>query len=225
VGKALQKHLIIFTRLPCPGRNKTRLIPALGAEGAAKFHDRLARHTFGLASAFCRKDAELKLIVRLDGGTPEEGRDWLGECDIREQGGGDLGERLDRAVNESFLEGAQQVVIIGTDCPELDERILEDAFEALQTHPVVFGPACDGGYYLIGLSAPCPAVFQSIAWGGPEVLRQSLAASPGAHLLETLPDVDLPEDLPAAMNVLGHDLEPSSTEQFFRSPNYQFPKP
>ncbi len=109
-------------------------------------------------------------------------------------------------MNESFLDGAQQVVIIGTDCPELDERILGDAFKALQTHPVVFGPACDGGYYLVGLSAPCPAVFQNINWGSSEVLRQSLAAAPDALMLETLPDVDLPEDLPAAMIALGHDL-------------------
>ncbi len=197
-----QKQLIIFTRLPCPGRNKTRLIPALGEEGAAEFHDRLARHTFDRASAFCHSVSDSKLIVRLDGGSPADGRNWLGECDIREQGGGDLGERVDRAVNDAFLEGACQVVVIGTDCPELDERILGDAFEALLTHAQVFGPACDGGYYLLGLSAPCPAVFQNIDWGGPEVLRQSLAAAPGAGLLETLPDVDVPNDLPAAMIAL-----------------------
>lgn len=208
MNELLPKQLIIFTRHPCPGRCKTRLIPTLGDEGAAKFHERLARHTFVRAKAFCQNDPNSSLIIRLDGGTPEEGRNWLGECDIRAQGGGDLGERLDRAVSEAFQEGARQVVVIGSDCPELDERILVEAFNALREHPLVFGPACDGGYYLVGLSAPCPAVFHNIKWGGSEVLRQSLAAAPDAYLLEILPDVDVPEDLPAALVALGHD--PSS---------------
>ncbi len=205
MSEAQQRQLIIFTRLPCPGRNKTRLIPALGEEGAAMFHDRLARHAFGLARSFCINQTNLKLIVRIEGGSPEEGRDWLGECEIREQGPGDLGERLDRAVSEAFQQGARQVVVIGTDCPELNQRILSDAFEALLEYPQVFGPACDGGYYLVGLAAPCPLVFQGIEWGGPEVLRQSLAAAPDAYLLEILPDVDVPEDLPAAMIALEKD--------------------
>lgn len=205
MSETQQRHLVIFTRLPCAGRNKTRLIPALGEEGAARLHDRLARHTFALARSFCLKEPDLKLIVRIDGGSPEEGKKWLGECDIHEQGPGDLGERLDRAVREAFEQGARQVVVIGTDCPELNERILSDAFEALLEYPQVFGPAYDGGYYLVGLSAPCSALFQSIEWGGPEVLRQSLAAAPDAYLLETLPDVDVPEDIPAAMIALGKD--------------------
>ena len=210
MSEAPKKQLIIFTRLPCPGRNKTRLIPALGEAGATHFHDRLTRHTLSLARNFCKSDPDIQLIVRLDGGSSEEGQEWLGKCDIRAQGEGDLGERLDRAVNEAFLDGVRQVVVIGTDCPELDERILGEAFVALLEHPLVFGPACDGGYYLVGLSAPFPAVFQNIDWGGPEVLRQSLAAAPGACLLESLPDVDVPDDLPAAMIALG----PASTFRF-----------
>lgn len=195
-------HLIVFTRLPCEGQNKTRLIPALGAAGAADFHDRLARHTVGRASAFCQAHGNVKLVIWLDGGSPHEGKEWLGAHDFREQGCGDLGERLERAVQDAFSEGAHRLLVIGTDCPELNHATLAEALELLDHHPLVFGPAIDGGYYLVGLSAPSPIIFRKIEWGGAEVLAQSLAAAGkaglSAGLLGSLPDVDTPEDLPAA---------------------------
>lgn len=195
-------HLIVFTRLPCEGRNKTRLIPALGAAGAADLHDRLARHTVGRVCTFCQAHGDVKLVIRLDGGSPHDGKEWLGAHDFREQGGGDLGERLERAVQDAFSEGAGRVIVIGTDSPELDHATLAEALELLDHHLLVFGPANDGGYYLVGLSAPSTIIFQNIAWGGTEVLAQSLAAARKAGfrvgLLGSLPDVDVPEDLPAA---------------------------
>ncbi|MGL4400715.1 MAG: TIGR04282 family arsenosugar biosynthesis glycosyltransferase [Luteolibacter sp.] len=194
-------QLIVFTRLPCEGRNKTRLIPALGAAGAARFHDRLARHTISRAQDFC-KSSGVQLVIRLDGGTPADGIEWLGNFDFKEQGNGDLGERLDRAVTAAFDEGAQRVLVIGTDCPELDQATLTSAFDTLIQYPVVLGPAYDGGYYLIGLSTPAPAMFQNIEWGTSHVFAQSLAAAGTAGLtvgkLRFLADVDLPDDLPAA---------------------------
>jgi uncharacterized protein len=154
------------------------------------------------ASAFCRSSAETKLVIRLDGGSIHEGRAWLGDHDFREQGPGDLGERLERAVRDAFAEGARRVIAVGTDCPELNSATLSEAMELLNHDPLVFGPAFDGGYYLVGLSEPCPLIFQGIAWGGPDVLAQSLAAAGTARLsvslLGFLSDVDVPEDLPAA---------------------------
>lgn len=170
------RKLIIFTRLPRAGRSKTRLIPALGAEGAARFHDRLARHTLGRAAEFCRS-GDVQLVIQLDCGTPDDGMAWLGNHDFREQGQGHLGERLDRAVRAAFAEGAQRVVVIGTDCPGLDQAILADAFGMLHDFPVVFGPAHDGGYYLVGLSELNSHVFKDIEWGGSQVFAQSLAAA------------------------------------------------
>jgi rSAM/selenodomain-associated transferase 1 len=200
-------QLIVFTRLPCEGRNKTRLIPALGAAGAAMFHDRLARHTIRRAFEFCIAGEETRLVIRLDGGSVHQGQAWLGDYDFREQGTGDLGERLERAVRDAFLEGACKVLVIGTDCPDLDSATLAEAIELLDQHPLVFGPAYDGGYYLVGLSEPCPLIFQNIAWGGADVLAQSLAAAETARfsvgLLGILADVDVPEDLPAAEVALG----------------------
>jgi rSAM/selenodomain-associated transferase 2/rSAM/selenodomain-associated transferase 1 len=199
---APENQLIVMTRLPCEGRNKTRLIPALGAAGAARFHDELARHAIGRASSFCMTFSNARLVVRLDGGSTREGKDWLGECDCRVQGDGDLGARMRRAAGEAFAEGASRVLIIGTDCPSMDESILTKAFDALEQDDLVYGPAHDGGYYLIGMSKACDEVFDGIGWGGGEVLNQSLAAAgkvgSSVAMLDPLADVDFPDDLAAA---------------------------
>ncbi len=197
-----QDTIIVMTRLPCEGRNKTRLIPALGTIGAADFHDRLARHAIGRASSYAMMHPGTRLQIRLEGGTAVEGKIWLGDIDCRVQGNGDLGARLHAAVEQAFADGARRVVITGTDCPSIDEPLLAKAFQALERADLVFGPAADGGYYLVGLNKPCPGIFTNIEWGGPQVLNQSLAAAAacGAHvaLLDARPDVDTPDDLPAA---------------------------
>ena len=199
--------LIVMTRLPREGRNKTRLIPALGAKGAMEFHDHLARHAIAVASDFCRMGNVRRLRVCIEGGTPAEGRSWLGDLDIRVQADGNLGTRMRIAAEEAFADGAERVVIIGTDCPSLDESILSCAESLLGHNDLVFGPALDGGYYLIGLAKPIRAVFESIPWGGSDVLAKSLRAAEGeglkAALLAALPDVDVPEDIPAALEALG----------------------
>tara|TARA_B110000037_G_scaffold221695_1_gene293520 strand:- start:22970 stop:24238 length:1269 start_codon:yes stop_codon:yes gene_type:complete len=193
-----------MTRLPRTGRNKTRLIPALGADGATTFHERLARHAIGRASSFCTLHPKARLTVRLEGGISIEGKTWLGsdELDCREQAPGDLGQRMETAANEVFDQGADRVVIIGTDCPSIDESTLAKAFDALNHSDVVFGPAADGGYYLVGLNKPTPSIFRNIPWGGEQVLNESLAAAKKAgvrvQLLDVLSDVDMPEDLTAA---------------------------
>ncbi len=199
-----------MTRLPRTGRNKTRLIPAMGPEGATAFHTRLAFHAIGRASSFCTIHRNAKLTVRLEGGTSIEGKSWLASdsLDCREQSPGDLGWRMESASNEAFEEGADRVVIIGTDCPSIDESILKAAFDALADADVVFGPAADGGYYLVGLRKPTPFIFQNIPWGGCAVLDESLTAAKNAGLvvllLDVLSDVDTPDDLPAAEKVLTH---------------------
>lgn len=196
--------LIVMTRLPREGRNKTRLIPELGAAGATAFHDRLARHTIAIASFFCAGENNRRLQIHIEGGSPAEARDWLGDhtLDCREQPDGDLGKRMEKAVTEAFAGGAGKVIVIGTDCPSLDEATLDEAERLLDGHDLVFGPALDGGYYLIGLREPCPGVFANIPWGGDGVLAASLEAARAAGrktaLLRPLADVDRPEDIIAA---------------------------
>jgi len=195
-------RLIIFTRLPYPGTTKTRLIPALGARGAALLHRQLGEHTLAtVREGLHKKMAKpIAVEVRFTGGTLEQMQGWLGEdLEYRPQSEGDLGDRLKAAAQEAFESGCSRVVIIGTDCPDLDAVTLMQAFESLHSHDIVLGPAMDGGYYLIGLSRFIPQIFQGIAWGTGEVLAQTLAVAGSESLtvaqLPELRDIDRPEDL------------------------------
>ncbi len=194
--------IIAMTRLPREGRNKTRLIPALGPAGATAMHARLARHAVGRASSYAMMHPGTALEVHLEGGSPEEGREWLGRVHCIVQNPGDLGQRMQAAADRAMSRGAKRIVIIGTDCPSLDERTLSEAFKALLNNDAVFGQAADGGYVLIGLSKPCPQLFTGIAWGESQVLEQSLSAARDSFLkvamLEVREDVDTPANLPAA---------------------------
>jgi glycosyltransferase A (GT-A) superfamily protein (DUF2064 family) len=116
---------------------------------------------------------------------------------IREgvQSGANLGARLVAAFAARLAAPGDAAVIVGTDCPGLRPRHLAAAFTALGDHDVVLGPSRDGGYWLIGLSRPAPALFEGIAWGGPEVLDGARRAGLRVAQLETLADVDVPEDL------------------------------
>src|SRR5579859_1216376 len=139
----LKRRLILFTRYPVAGRVKTRLIPALDAEGAAALHRRLVLRTLRAAYAACEA-MNVALEVRFDGGHEAAIRHWLGvEGLCRPQVGGDLGQRLARSFEDSFREGSAATVIIGGDCPGLTPELLKDAFDHLSQAPVVFGPAND----------------------------------------------------------------------------------
>jgi rSAM/selenodomain-associated transferase 2/rSAM/selenodomain-associated transferase 1 len=185
---------------PQPGRVKTRLIPALGVQRACDLCRALADHTLEAARRFM-SETGASVQVRVAGApSSEKVREWVGaECSIAEQGEGDLGQRMELATREAFQEGAAKVVIIGADCPELGPGHLRAAFEALESKDAVLGPAADGGYYLVGMRVLAPEVFRGIAWSTESVLTQTLAAFRGAgidpELLETLHDIDIPEDL------------------------------
>jgi rSAM/selenodomain-associated transferase 1 len=195
----IQNCLIIFARYPEPGQVKTRLIPALGAEGAARVYREMAEHTLNQA----KKAAQTKgiaLQLWFTGGDRETLRQWLGpDLTYSPQPEGDLGDRLTFAFQSAFQAKYQTAIAIGTDCPSLDTAFLLQAFKALDNHDVVLGPATDGGYYLIGLQRPRPELFLNIAWSTADVLRQTEAVADGLGLtryhLPSLTDVDNPEDL------------------------------
>ncbi|MFN7931435.1 MAG: TIGR04282 family arsenosugar biosynthesis glycosyltransferase [Blastocatellia bacterium] len=196
---SVRKKLILFTRYPEPGRTKTRLIPALGAEGAANLQKQMTEYTVRLARqlfVWCKVCVE----IRYEGGELTAMQDWLGtELDFRPQGSGDLGARMQWAFDAAFAEDFDHVVLIGTDCPDLTVEILATAFAALKRHELVLGPAQDGGYYLIGWKRPLAPLLQGIAWGTDTVLAATLttAAEIGVvpFLLPMLNDVDRPEDI------------------------------
>jgi rSAM/selenodomain-associated transferase 1 len=193
------ERLIIFTRYPEPGRVKTRLIPALGAVESATVYRQMVEHTLVQAQKlqFVRP---LCVEIRFTGGNRDLMRRWLGtDLMYTVQGEGDLGERMGRSLQSGFNSGATSVVLIGTDCPQLDGTILEQAFQLLQNQDLVLGPALDGGYYLIGLRRYVPELFQDIAWSTSQVLAQTQDIAQGLGLaiadLPPLSDIDQPEDL------------------------------
>lgn len=196
---------IVFTRYPEPGKTKTRLIPALGEEGAANLHRQMAEHTL----AIIREVQNFHLLsveVHFVGGNSNLMQNWLG-ADIvyRNQVEGDLGWRMMSAFQTAFNSGMESVVIIGTDCPELTAKIIAQAFDQLNRYDLVLGPATDGGYYLIGLRRLVPELFKGINWGTSEVLRKTVAIAIYLNLavayLPPLSDVDRPEDIPKSFKL------------------------
>ena len=197
----MKKKLILFTRYPVAGHTKTRLIPALGATGAADLQRQMTERTLQTAENLAATaETQPELEIRHEGGSDGQMGKWLGPNRIYcEQGSGDLGEKMSRAVAEAFQAGYHQVMVIGTDCPGLSPGILASGFTRLADHDLVLGPAADGGYYLIGLAHPCPELFNNRSWGNNSLLAETLTAAKELalkfYLLEELADVDRPEDL------------------------------
>ena len=126
-------------------------------------------------------------------------RRWLGApADYTHQASGDLGQRMRAAFAGAFDHRISRAVLVGTDCPEITASDIRDAFDALKTHDLVLGPSADGGYWLIAMRKMID-VFSGVAWGGADVLNQtlSLAKSVGAStaLLDIHHDIDTPDDL------------------------------
>jgi rSAM/selenodomain-associated transferase 1 len=189
--------LLVFARAPQLGQAKTRLIPALGAEGAAALHAGLVEKTLQIT---CGGDFDVQLWCH-----PDTAQPFFHDCAARfslslhAQAGGDLGARMALAL-ASTLQQHDSAVLIGTDCPSLSHSDLTEAFAALcKGADVALGPAADGGYYLVGLRRPCEDIFLDIDWGSAAVLSQTLArlrhAGLNHHLLAQRPDLDRPADL------------------------------
>ncbi len=198
VTRGAHERIIVFTRYPEAGRAKTRLIPALGAVGAARLQRRMTQDTLAVARDAERgRNAEVE--VRYAGGTWRKMYRWLGAgVRFARQGPGDLGRRMGRALTDALDGGCERAVLIGTDCPDLSVRHIHRALDALNENDVVLGPSRDGGYWLVGIRDEA-AIFDSVPWGTSTVLERTvtLAYEQGlsVHLLDTLADVDTPNDL------------------------------
>ncbi|WP_324826579.1 TIGR04282 family arsenosugar biosynthesis glycosyltransferase [Qipengyuania zhejiangensis] len=180
-------RLSIFVRFPQPGTVKTRLIPALGGDGAARVYSALLDHTIAQARA-----SGLDFELRVTGAPVEDCRRLWGDgMAIVDQGEGDLGDRMARVHGPAL--------IIGSDCPGLNAAVLRAAAGALDERPVVIGPASDGGYYLIGFRDPAPWLFEDMEWSTSKVFSQTLARVAaqgiGPAVLPELSDIDTIEDL------------------------------
>jgi rSAM/selenodomain-associated transferase 1 len=191
-----EPRIIIFVKAPRPGFVKTRLAAAIGNEAACAAYRQLTETV--LANLAPLPHAELRFTPD---GAEIEIVPWLRKgWSTRPQGEGDLGERMHRA----FIEAKGPAIIIGSDCPQVELSDLRTAAKALQTHDAVIGPATDGGYWLIGLNAPYPALFEGIEWSTGGVLQSTLAKADEAglsvQLLRELGDVDTGADWERFMN-------------------------
>ena len=226
--------LLIFTRYPGPGQAKSRLIPALGAEEAARLQRRMSEATVQTARRLRNilQDSEVvEATVRIcyTGGRAASFRAWLGEdLEYQRQADGDLGRRLQQAFELAFrprlahqsCDGQEcgtplkdrrlgneieMTLAVGSDVPRLTAELLREAMKKLTTHDLVLGPAEDGGYYLLGLKEPQPELFRNIKWGSDQVAAQTSAAAARLGLTTAfLPP--LPDiDRPADLTALAAD--------------------
>ncbi len=187
----------IFARAPVAGRTKTRLIPALGAEGAKRLYERMLDHTVHMVSATRMGAVELWCTPCTDHPVFAKYRDELGVV-LHTQVGAGLGERMHHAV-QIGLKNYSAVIVLGSDCVAMNEGYLRAAVSSLSVTEVVLGPADDGGYVLLGLRQNHPVLFSGIPWGSARVLDSTLRRLRQGEvtytLLDVLPDIDRPADL------------------------------
>lgn len=187
-------RLVVFLRAPRLGQVKSRIAATVGEAAALRIYERLVSKVLGNLASL--PDLELRF-------TPDDARDeiwaWIRPgWNAAAQGGGDLGQRMLRAFETHFNTGARRVVVIGSDSPDVNAEDVREAWKALEDHEVVLGPACDGGYWLIGLRRPEGALFEGMEWSNHRVLAETLRRAEARRLscrqLRMLRDIDTVED-------------------------------
>ena len=189
-------QLGIFAKYWQPGQVKTRLARTIGQQPASRLH-RLSlqvmlqryRHLADRRILACWPADRLKAFADL------AGSHWT----VQPQSPGDLGQRMSHYFQQGFEQGATRIVLLGSDSPTLPDRYVRQALALLHEHPVVLGPAPDGGYYLVGAAGQVPPIFEGVDWSTPRVWRQTTELLSSAGLSYTaLPpwyDVDEADDL------------------------------
>jgi rSAM/selenodomain-associated transferase 1 len=198
MDKAPQSLLIIFYRNPVAGKVKTRLAATIGEERALRIFQELSRHTH-MITEHLPVD---KIVYYSD--FVDANDIWSEEIFQKTlQYGDNLGEKMTNAFGEGFKRGYSHICIIGTDCYDLTEQIIGEAFAALQTADAVIGPARDGGYYLLGMKKLISQVFENKNWSTESVFQDTVRDFESLGLqyvaLPVLRDVDRDEDIPEAL--------------------------
>ena len=190
--------ILFFIKSPEPGQVKRRLAASLGETVATQLYS-----TFVLDSLATLDTCGVNLLLSF---YPPEAKKsmvaWLG-CHYAylPQRGADLGQRMKNAFIDAFDRGFQQVIIVGSDIPDLPRNVIEDAFDSLQTRDAVLGPSFDGGYYLIGFKRDTfqPQAFEGIRWGTETVFQETIdrlrTKGLSLHTLPTWNDIDTVNDL------------------------------
>ena len=196
------KTIKVFIKNPEKGVVKTRLAASIGKDRALSVYKKLLGYTKNqIVNVEAQKEVWYSKFI-------DNSDDWdIENFEKKLQSGTDLGERMKNAFKEGFEEDPKQLVIlIGSDCAELTQKVIEEAFKELRENDLVIGPAKDGGYYLIGMSKYIPGIFDGIDWSTENVLSQTFAKAKNEHasfsLLEELHDVDTIEDWNRVKDIL-----------------------
>ncbi len=189
---AARGTLIVFARRPLPGRCKRRLARAVGPRRAAHLYAATLARTLAAAERLAKVRRVLLAVTAADAAwfrVALHGRGWH----VARQTAGDLGQRMDRALAGAVQRG-RYALLIGSDVLDVDAADLAAARDALLAgHDAVVGPAADGGYWLIGVRRPCPALFVDMPWGSGTVCQQTRARAAASGL--ALAEVALRHDL------------------------------
>ncbi len=192
--------IIVFQKAPIEGNVKTRLGAVIGEKKAVEVYRYLLKHTHSILSNY-----PVDIFVYFQG---KADPDFLPSEKYRAgiQKERDLGEKMQNAFSEVLGKGYQKVVIIGSDCLELNGDILDETFAALDFHDMVIGPAKDGGYYLMGMKDLYSSLFEEIPWSSPQVYSKTMQEVKklklNAHRLPKLADVDEYKDLGKLKGIL-----------------------
>jgi uncharacterized protein len=191
--------VVVMAKAPLAGFAKTRLAPALGAVGAAALAERMLKRT--VAAALDAGLGPVVLCCTPDASHPAfvaQASDAKGRVVLAVQAGGDLGERMERALAPHLSHG-QRALLVGTDAPAIDAAMLARAASSLDAADAVFVPTLDGGYALVGLREPQPSLFQGMQWSVASVMdaTRARATRAGLRIAELAPvaDIDDPADL------------------------------
>lgn len=195
--------LVMFAKYPEKGRVKTRLCQCWDEEMVFRLYRAfIADLVVGLSGG----DYGFRIACHPAAKVAEFRREFGNAFSYLPQIGTDLGAKMHDAFIRCFSEGYRIVVVIGSDSPDLPPRVVEDAFQALEKGGAVIGPACDGGYYLIGFSRESftPAAFEGMTWGTDSVGKTTMdilkSAGLHVHVLPAWRDIDRPEDIAALIN-------------------------
>lgn len=184
--------LIIFTRNPELGKVKTRLAKSIGDENALEIYKTLLSRTEKTVHEIdCEKAVYYSEKIR---------KNDIWDTSIyqkHQQQGGDLGDRMLHAFTKSFSNNYDRVIIVGSDLFNLKPEHIKEAFNKLDDHDFVIGPAYDGGYYLLGMKSLYSQVFKNKTWGSSTVFKETITdlKNQSIHFLETLNDIDVYSDL------------------------------
>jgi rSAM/selenodomain-associated transferase 1 len=195
------ERLILFAKTPRLHRVKTRLAPRLTPQQALLLHEAMLEDQLRFVRRLASNTRTGEVCLDRPWSPRGALQEAAAELPRTEQGAGDLGERMIRALARAFAEGAGRAAILGADAPTIPRALVDEAFALLaRGSDAVVIPAEDGGYVLVGASHPVPALFEEVPWGTPSVLETTrrLAREAGLVLAETAPwpDVDVESDLP-----------------------------